>query len=106
MRIDGTTQVLIRGGGFGGLSAAMHLEKTLARGANVEVTRINRDNFFLFTTMLHEVAASDLDLTHIVNPVHKGSTSQTPSPGGCGARSIWASCHGLKRSCASRWIGR
>jgi NADH:quinone reductase (non-electrogenic) len=26
---------------------------------------------FLFTPMLHEVAASDLDLTHIVNPVHK-----------------------------------
>jgi NADH:ubiquinone reductase (H+-translocating) len=71
MSIDGRTQVLILGGGFGGLYAAMHLEKTLARDPNVEVTLINRDNFFLFTPMLHEVAASDLDLTHIVNPVHK-----------------------------------
>lgn len=71
MSIDGRTQILILGGGFGGLYAAMHLEKTLARDPNVEVTLINRDNFFLFTPMLHEVAASDLDLTHIVNPVHK-----------------------------------
>ena len=30
-----------------------------------------RENFFLFTPMLHEVAASDPDITHIVNPVHK-----------------------------------
>jgi NADH:quinone reductase (non-electrogenic) len=71
MSIDGKTQVLILGGGFGGLYAAMHLDKTLARDPDVEITLINRDNFFLFTPMLHEVAASDLDLTHIVNPVHK-----------------------------------
>ena len=71
MSSDGTTRILILGGGFGGLYAAMHLEKTLAREANVEITLINRDNFFLFTPMLHEVAASDLDLTHIVNPVQK-----------------------------------
>jgi len=32
---------------------------------------VNRENFFLFTPMLHEVAASDLDLTTIVNPVRK-----------------------------------
>jgi NADH dehydrogenase len=49
----------------------MQLDKTLARHPNVEVTLVNRDNFFLFTPMLHEVAASDLDITHIVNPVHK-----------------------------------
>src|ERR671930_750411 len=71
MSIDGRTQILILGGGFGGLYAAMHLEKTLARDPTVEVTLINRDNFFLFTPMLHEVAASDLDLTHIVNPIRK-----------------------------------
>jgi NADH:ubiquinone reductase (H+-translocating) len=37
----------------------------------VEVTLVNRENFFLFTPMLHEVAASDLDMTHIVNPIRK-----------------------------------
>src|SRR5688572_10654476 len=71
MSIDGKTQILILGGGFGGLYAAMHLDKMLAHKPHVEVTLINRDNFFLFTPMLHEVAASDLDLTHIVNPVRK-----------------------------------
>jgi NADH dehydrogenase len=64
-------RIIILGGGFGGLYAAMHLDKSLARDANIEVTLVNRDNFFLFTPMLHEVAASDLDMTHIVNPVHK-----------------------------------
>jgi NADH dehydrogenase len=63
--------ILILGGGFGGLYTAMQLEKTLARDPAVDVTLVNRDNFFLFTPMLHEVAASDLDITHIVNPVHK-----------------------------------
>jgi NADH:ubiquinone reductase (H+-translocating) len=65
------TRILILGGGFGGLYTALHLEKTLARDPRVEVTLVNRENFFLFTPMLHEVAASDLDMTHIVNPVRK-----------------------------------
>ena len=64
-------QVLILGGGFGGLYAALGLEKTLARGGDVQITLINRENCSLFTPMLHEVAASDLDMTHIVNPVRK-----------------------------------
>ena len=64
-------KVLILGGGFGGLYAALHLENTLARDADVSITLVNRENFFLFTPMLHEVAASDLDLTDIVSPVRK-----------------------------------
>ena len=64
-------QIVILGGGFGGVYAALELEKTLARDADVQITLINRENFFLFTPMLHEVAASDLDITHIVNPVRK-----------------------------------
>ena len=64
-------RVLILGGGFGGLYTALELEKRLARGLGVEVTLVNRENFFLFTPMLHEVAASDPDFTHIVNPVRK-----------------------------------
>ncbi|HEV8199863.1 MAG TPA: NAD(P)/FAD-dependent oxidoreductase [Candidatus Polarisedimenticolia bacterium] len=62
-------RILILGGGFGGLYAALRLEKTLARDPDVQVTLVNRENFFLFTPMLHEVAASDLDLSNIVSPV-------------------------------------
>jgi len=64
-------RVLILGGGFAGLTVAMELEKRLAHDPTFEVTLINRENFFLFTPMLHEVAASDLDLTTIVNPIRK-----------------------------------
>ena len=64
-------RILILGGGFAGLTVAMELEKKLAQDPSVEITLINRENFFLFTPMLHEVAASDLDLTTIVNPVRK-----------------------------------
>jgi len=62
-------RVLILGGGFGGLYAALAFEKR--HHPDFEVTLISQDNFFLFTPMLHEVAASDLDLTHIVNPIRK-----------------------------------
>jgi NADH dehydrogenase len=65
------TRVLILGGGFGGLYTALGLEKTVARDSGVRVTLVNRENHSLFTPMLHEVAASDLDMTHIVNPVRK-----------------------------------
>jgi NADH dehydrogenase len=32
---------------------------------------VSRDNFFLFSPMLHEIAASDLELNAIVNPLRK-----------------------------------
>src|SRR5246127_5318117 len=64
-------RILILGGGFAGLTVAMELEKKLGQDPRVEVRLVNQENFFLFTPMLHEVAASDLDLTHIVNPIRK-----------------------------------
>ena len=64
--------ILILGGGFAGLYTAMELEKAFKKkDPETEITLVNRDNFFLFTPMLHEVAASDLDLTNIVNPIRK-----------------------------------
>ena len=64
-------RVLIFGGGFGGMYAALEFERALGRGVNIDVTLVNQDNFFLFTSMLHEVAASDLDITNIVSPMRK-----------------------------------
>jgi len=71
MENEAPKRILILGGGFAGLTVAMELEKKLAQDPSVEITLVNRENFFLFTPMLHEVAASDLDLTTIVNPVRK-----------------------------------
>lgn len=65
------TRVLILGGGFGGIYTAIHLEKLLGRSDDVEVTLVARENFLLFTPMLHEVAASDVELSNIVSPIRK-----------------------------------
>ncbi|HEX6813608.1 MAG TPA: NAD(P)/FAD-dependent oxidoreductase [Planctomycetota bacterium] len=65
------TRIVILGGGFGGMYAAMELERIFADDPHVRITVVNQDNFLLFTPMLHEVAASDLDLTHIVSAARK-----------------------------------
>jgi NADH:ubiquinone reductase (H+-translocating) len=64
-------RIVILGGGFGGVYAALHLERLLAGKRRVEIRLVSRDNFFLFTPMLHEIAASDLEITNIVNPLRK-----------------------------------
>jgi len=64
-------QIIVVGSGFAGLYAALELQKLLRNEPGARVLLVNRENFFSFTPMLHEVAASDLDLTHIVNPVRK-----------------------------------
>lgn len=64
-------KVLILGDGFGGLYAALYLDKRLARRPDVEVTMVGRRNYLLFTPMLHEVAAGDLYPGDIVNPIRR-----------------------------------
>ena len=61
------TRVVVLGGGFGGVYTALHLERML--GPSAAITLVSRENFFLFTPMLHEVAASDIDITHVVSPL-------------------------------------
>jgi NADH dehydrogenase len=65
------TRILILGGGFGGLYTALELERRFRGNPRIEITLVSRENFFLFTPMLHEVAASDLDPTTIVSPLRK-----------------------------------
>ena len=62
------TRIVIAGGGFAGLYAARYLDKHLGQRPDMEVTLIARENFILFTPMLHEVAAGDLAPADIVNP--------------------------------------
>src|SRR5690242_18979919 len=64
-------RIVILGGGFAGVYASLHLEKLLARERDVAICLVSRDNFYLFTPMLHEIAASDLEITNIVNPLRK-----------------------------------
>src|SRR5678815_3841593 len=56
-------RVVIVGGGFGGLSAARAL-----RGADVDVTLIDRSNHYLFQPLLYQVAAGVLSPADIAMP--------------------------------------
>lgn len=64
-------RIVILGGGFAGVEAARYLDRTAAKREDIEVTLVSRENFTVFTPMLHEVAAGDLDPTHICNPLRK-----------------------------------
>src|SRR5258707_4562177 len=57
-------KVVIVGGGFGGLSAAQHLNSNL-----VEVTLIDRRNYHLFQPLLYQVATGSLSAGEIASPL-------------------------------------
>jgi NADH dehydrogenase len=62
-------RILILGGGFAGVTVAQQLEKQFGHDPSVEVTLISRDNYLLFVPMLPEVAASAIEVTHIMSPL-------------------------------------
>ena len=66
-----TQRILILGGGFAGAYTALHLEKRLRGASGVEITLVAKENFVLFTPMLHEVAGSEVEVTNIVQPLRK-----------------------------------
>ena len=57
-------RVVIVGSGFGGLSAAQHLD-----GADVDVTLIDRRNHHLFQPLLYQVATASLSTSEIAWPI-------------------------------------
>jgi NADH dehydrogenase len=57
-------KVVIIGGGFGGLSAAQHLNSDL-----VDVTVIDRRNYHLFQPLLYQVATGSLSAGEIASPL-------------------------------------
>ena len=71
MNMSKRKRIVILGGGFGGLYAALYLDRTVARDPDVEVLLVDRQNFLLFTPMLHEVASGSLDPSSIVVPIRQ-----------------------------------
>jgi len=63
------TQIVIVGGGFGGLKVAQTLEKLIRLGDSVDVTLISRDNFLLFTPFLTEALGGMLDEADVISPL-------------------------------------
>ncbi len=64
-----TTRVLILGGGFGGIYAALAFDRMAPE--EFQVTVVDRNNFFLFTPLLSEIASSSIDTRHSVNPIRR-----------------------------------
>lgn len=69
MAVDGKKRILILGGGFAGLSVATSLERIFARNEGVEITLLDRENFFLFTPLLADVPSGSIEAKHIVTPL-------------------------------------
>lgn len=64
------TKIVIVGGGFGGLYTARNLNNLFHKD-EVEITLINKSNFFLFTPLLHEVATGGLTPDSIVESIRE-----------------------------------
>lgn len=63
------TRVVVAGGGVGGLAAARHLDRLLGSRGDVEITLVNRDNFFLLSPLLFEACSGVLELRHCAQPI-------------------------------------
>jgi len=62
-------QIVILGGGFGGMTTAESLERVFGADRSVAFTLVSETNALLFTPMLAEVAGSSLEPTHISSPL-------------------------------------
>jgi len=62
-------RIVVLGGGFGGVSTAWHLERQLRRHADVEITLLSRENFFVVTPLLFEACSGRLELRHCAQPI-------------------------------------
>ena len=62
-------RMVILGGGFAGVTAALELARRCAGLLPVHVTLISSQNFFLFTPMLAEAATGAVETRHILYPI-------------------------------------
>src|SRR3954453_13008751 len=63
-------QIVIAGGGFGGLYAARKLERTLPPNS-AHITLVNDTNHFLFTPLLPGAGGGTLEPRHVVVPLRQ-----------------------------------
>src|SRR5437016_2703480 len=64
-------RVLILGGGFGGVATARGLHHHFKKDASVEITLVNRDNYFVFVPMLASASSGSIETLHILNPIRR-----------------------------------
>ena len=64
-------KVVILGGGFAGIGAALEFGKTIGDARDVELHLVSEENYCVFQPMLPEVVAGGIEPTHIVNPIRQ-----------------------------------
>lgn len=64
-------RVVILGGGFAGVYAALELEKAQKGRDDFEIVLVNRENYFVFQPMLPEVISGSIGLTDVVSPIRR-----------------------------------
>lgn len=64
-------RVLILGGGFGGVTTAQRLQHHFKRDPSVEISLVNRDNYFVFVPLLASAASGSIETLHILNPIRR-----------------------------------
>ena len=94
--------VVILGGGFGGLTAARRLERKLPH-QSATVTLVNDANFMLYTPLLPGAAGGTLEPRHVVVPLREQLTPHRAAPGhGHSARTRTARWCTSARSAAAK----
>jgi NADH:ubiquinone reductase (H+-translocating) len=63
------TQIVILGGGFGGVYTARHLEQLCKGRQDIDIRLVSRGNFLLMTPLLFEVCSGTLDTRHCCFPI-------------------------------------
>ena len=64
-------RIVILGGGFGGVSVLKKLQNHFQTDVSVDITTVSKDNYLLFTPMLHEIASGMIETRHIVTPIRE-----------------------------------
>jgi len=61
--------IVVLGGGFGGVTATRHLERLLGWRDDVTITLVSRENYFVVTPLLFEACSGVLELRHCAQPI-------------------------------------
>lgn len=61
--------IVVLGGGFGGIYTVQNLQRQLHKQKNCTVTLIDKQNYFLFTPLMHEVATGGISFVSTLIPL-------------------------------------
>lgn len=68
---DKAAEIIIVGGGFSGIHAAMKIEKLIGPYSHVQITLIHDDSNMLFFPLLPEVIGGTMQPGNVVNPIRR-----------------------------------